>query len=262
MHFVDSHAHITADAVYEHVEDIVREAQNANVHTIINICTDESTLQRGIELKKRFPWIYLAAAVHPHDAEEKDAAFFDSLAKRAQSRDLVAIGETGLDYHYEYSSKIAQQKSLRLHLKLALETQLPVIIHCREAFDDFFSILDHEYQVGGKLARGVLHCFTGTLEEAKKVIERGWYLSLSGIITFKKSEALREVAKVVPLEQLLIETDTPYLAPQSKRGKSNQPSYLPEIAQTIALIKGLPLEKIAEATQFNAYNLFNLEKNG
>jgi TatD DNase family protein len=257
MHFVDSHAHLTEDSIYGHIEDIIKEAQNADVRTIINICIDEPNLQRGIELKQRFPWIYLAAAVHPHDAGQKPI-FFDSIVEKAYKGELVAIGETGLDYHYEHSKRAAQQNFLRLHLKLALETQLPVIIHCREAFDDFFSILDQEYQLNGKHAPGVLHCFTGTFEEAEKVLARGWYISLSGIITFKKGEELREIAKRVPLDRLLIETDTPYLAPQSKRGKPNQPSYLPEIAQTIATVKELPVEKIAEITQSNAYKLFNL----
>ena len=142
-------------------------------------------------------------------------------------------------------------------MHLALECELPIVIHCRDAFADFFQIIDEEYPVNKK---GVLHCFTGTLEEAKEVVKRDWYLSLSGIVTFKRSEELREVAKIVPLDQLLIETDTPYLAPQSRRGKQNEPSYLPETAKLIADVKGISLEELAKATANNATELFKLKE--
>ena len=258
MHFTDSHAHITADSVYENLDEILKNAAEEHVHTLINVCTDEITLQRGLELRKRFPWIYLAAAVHPHDAHGSAQAFFDRVSRQAKIGDLVGIGETGLDYYYHHAPKEEQQDALRRHLRLALECKLPVIIHCREAFEDLFSILDREYKIGATHAAGVLHCFTGNLEEAKQVLDRGWYLSLSGIVTFKKSLELQEVAKIVPLHQLLIETDTPFLAPQSKRGKPNQPAYLPEIARFIAKLKGVPVEAIAQATQKNAQALFSL----
>ena len=163
------------------------------------------------------------------------------------------VGETGLDYHYAHSPKEVQQRFLKKYLLLAAETGLPVIFHCREAFTDLFALVDAEYP---KKAPAILHCFTGTLEEAEKVLERGWYLSLSGIVTFKKSEALREVAKRVPLSQLLIETDAPYLAPHSRRGKPNEPSFLVETAACIAQAKGVPVEEIALASASNAKKLF------
>lgn len=258
MHFVDSHAHLTSDELYPRVEDLLKNAKNEKVHTIVNICTDKASLERGLDLRQKYPEVVLTAAVHPHEVDQIGEAFFEDVVKQAKAKNLVAIGETGLDYHYEFSKRNTQQEFLRRHLQLALECQLPVVIHCREAFVDFFSILDQEYRLNDQWAPGVLHCFTGTLEEAEQVIQRGWYLSLSGIVTFKKSEELREVARKIPLERLLIETDAPFLAPQSKRGKPNQPSYLPEIAQAIALARDLPLEKIAEATKNNAYALFNL----
>jgi TatD DNase family protein len=256
LKYADSHAHLTSSVIYENIDELLNRAQLSGVSSIINICTDAETLLRGLELKKRYPWIYNAAATTPHDVDKEGELLFEMMAQHARSGYLVAIGETGLDYHYEHSNRKNQQKFLIKYLELALQCRLPVIIHCREAFEDFFSILDETYCIDGVYAPGVLHCFTGTLAEAQQVLKRGWYLSFSGIVTFKKSEELREIAKCTPLDQILIETDTPYLAPQSQRGKTNEPSFLPEIAKTIAMVKELPLEDVVKATVANASRLF------
>lgn len=253
MTFIDSHAHLTS-TVYPQVDALLARAQEAGISAIVNICTDHETLERGIALRQHYPWVYNTAATTPHDVEKEGEAEFDKIARHAREGDLVAIGETGLDYHYQHSPKETQQHFLRRYLKLALECRLPVVIHCRDAFADFFSILDEEYRD----APGVLHCFTGTLAEAQQVIERGWYLSLSGIVTFKKSEELREVVKIVPRDRLLIETDTPYLAPQSKRGKQNEPAFLPETAACIAAARGISVEQIAQIITENAKRLFGI----
>jgi len=256
--FIDSHAHLSSSQVWPDIEDILSRAKDTGIQSIINICTDKDTLEKGLELAKRFPWIFNTAATTPHDVEKEGELYFSTIAEHARNGSLVAVGETGLDYYYEHSPRDIQKKFYIKYLHLALETNLPVVIHCRDAFADFFEILDTEYQVKGQHAPGVLHCFTGTVKEAKAVIERGWYLSLSGIVTFKRSEELREVAKIVPLDQLLIETDTPYLAPQSHRGKRNEPSYLTETVQFIADIKGVSLEELATTTTANAETLFKL----
>jgi|694.fasta_scaffold72280_3 TatD DNase family protein len=256
--FIDSHAHLT-DSLYEDIENILTRAQEAGIEAILNICTDKLTLERGWELSKRYPWIYNVASTTPHDVDNEGETMFAFMAQAAKEKKLSAIGETGLDYHYKHSTPEKQQFFLRRYLHLALECQLPVVIHCREAFADFFRILDEEYQVGGQHAPGVLHCFTGTIAEAEQVLERGWYLSFSGIVTFKKSEELREAAKRTPLNQMLIETDSPYLAPQSKRGKQNEPAFLPETAAVIAAVKGISVEEVAKATADNARRLFKLE---
>lgn len=256
---IDSHAHLTSDAVYDDIDAILERAWEAGVRTVVNICTDRKTLERGLLLAKKVPWVVNAAATTPHDVEKEGEALFPLMAEQAQAKNLVAVGETGLDYYYEHSPAALQQEFLRRYLRLALETKLPVVIHCRDAFSDFFKILDQEYLVEGKHAPGVLHCFTGTLNEAMEVIARGWYLSLSGIVTFKKSGELREVAKAVPLDQLLIETDTPYLAPKSKRGKRNEPAYLVETAELIADLREIPLEALLEATNRNCCRLFSLD---
>lgn len=258
MLLVDSHAHLTSDALFDQVDSVLQRAQAAGVGAVVNICTDRVTLERGLELSRRFPWVYTAASTTPHDVEKEGEALFPLMASHAQAGHLVAVGETGLDYYYAHAKPEVQQHFLRRYLQLALACKLPVIIHCREAFADFFRILDEEYLVGGRHAPGVLHCFTGTAQEAEGVFKRGWYLSLSGIVTFKKSDALREVAKLAPLEQLLIETDAPYLAPQSKRGKQNEPAFIAETAAAVAAARGISTEEVAAATAANARRLFGL----
>jgi len=253
MEFFDSHAHLTSPDVLPHIDALLERATHAQVHHILNICTHPDQLQQASLLRTRYPHIRNAGAIHPHDTATAGESAFSAFAQAAQDRKLVAVGETGLDYHYEHSPRELQKQFLIRHLHLATAANLPVIFHCRDAFSDLFSIADVEYPPSCK---AILHCFTGTLEEAQQVLSRGWFLSLSGIVTFKKSNWLRDVAKMVPLEQLLIETDTPYLAPQSHRGKPNEPAFVVETATCIAREKGISLEELAEATCRNGKQLF------
>lgn len=255
---LDSHAHLTSPAIFDQIESVLTRAQQAGVKAIINICTDLLSLKHGLALYQQHPWIYQAAATTPHDVEKEGEQVFETIAAVARQGQLKAVGETGLDYHYEHSARPLQKQFLRRYLHLALECQLPVIIHCREAFKDFFEILDAEYQNHGRHAPGVLHCFTGTMAEAEEVLKRGWMLSLSGIVTFKKSTQLQEVARQVPLNQLLIETDAPYLAPQKHRGQPNEPAFLKETALFIAALRNISFEELAEATARNASLLFKI----
>lgn len=255
---IDSHAHLTSPAVFDSLDSVLERARQAGIKAIVNICTDPLSLERGLELSARFPWIYQVAATTPHDVEKEGEEVFGIMAARAREGRLKAVGETGLDYHYSHSERGIQKDFLRRYLHLALECRLPVVIHCREAFADFFDILDSDYQVNGKHAPGVLHCFTGTLQEAEEVLKRGWMLSLSGIVTFKKSTELQQVALEVPLDQLLIETDTPYLAPQKHRGKQNEPAFLAETAAFLANLRGISYDELARATAHNAERLFQL----
>lgn len=245
----DSHAHLTSSELYTSVNEVLERAWRADVRHILNICTDLESLERGIELAKTNSWIANAAATHPHDVAEKGEREFEAIKSKVSF--LKAIGETGLDYHYDHSPRELQKEFLTRYLKLALEVDLPVVIHCREAFADFFTILD---QVGN--TKGALHCFTGTKEEAEEVLKRGFYLSLSGIVTYKKSIALQEVAATVPLDKLLIETDAPFLAPRSYRGKSNEPAYLVDTAQFISELRHIPYQTLTQATSANAEKLF------
>lgn len=255
---IDSHAHLTNSAVFEQIDAILERAQQAGVKGIVNICTDPLTLERGTALSQRYPWIYQAAATTPHDVEKEGEEAFEIIAASARQGLLKAVGETGLDYHYEHSNREIQKHFLRRYLQLALECRLPVVIHCRNAFQEFFEVLDEEFQIDGRHAPGVLHCFTGTMHEAEEVLKRGWMLSLSGIVTFKKSLDLQEVAREVPLEQLLIETDAPYLAPQKHRGKQNEPAFLVDTARFIAELKQISFEELARSTVQNAQKLFHL----
>lgn len=259
MHYFDSHAHLSAPEVLPQIDGIMVRAQVAKVARILNICTDPASLEQGLRLAKRYPQIQNAGSTTPHDVEQEGESAFPLFMEAARAGELSAIGETGLDYHYENLNRELQKKYLVRYLHLALECKLPVIFHCREAFQDLFDMTDAEYRPG---APAVLHCFTGTPEEAEQVFARGWHLSLSGIVTFKKSEALREVARMAPLSQLLIETDTPYLAPQSKRGRPNEPAFLPETAALISAVKGLPEAEVAKATFDNAARLFPLRPVG
>ncbi len=254
--YIDSHAHLADDSVIGDVENILKRAQEKGVEKIVNICTGVVSLERGLELAKKVSWVYNTAATTPHDVEKEGDLFFPIVTKAAKGKQLVAIGETGLDYHYEHSNRQVQKKFLSKYFELAKETKLPLIFHCREAFGDLFEMADAEY----KGLNAVLHCFTGTLEEAKQCLDRGWYISFSGIVSFKKSEQLREVAAYVPIERMFIETDTPYLAPQAHRGKMNEPSYIEETAKALALVKNIPVSELAHQTLLNASKFFSFPK--
>ncbi len=251
--YFDSHAHLTSRQLVDHADALADRAKAVGVDRIVNICTDKPSLEAGLALAERCPWIVNSGATTPHDVATEGEEMFPLFAQCAKEGKLVAVGETGLDYFYEHSERELQKSFLRRYLALAQECALPVIIHCREAFADFFEILDTHYQ-----GPGVLHCFTGTCEEAEQVLKRNWYVSLSGIVTFKKSESLRDVARLVPLDRLLIETDSPYLAPQKHRGKINEPAFVVEVAEVIAQVKQVSIVDVASATYQNACNLFRL----
>ncbi len=250
--YVDTHAHLTAQEGSLELDKIVTRAKAVGVQKIVNICTDEISLKEGLKIGKQFPWIYNTAATTPHDVEKEGESFFPHVKEAAEKKELVAIGETGLDYHYQHSPKALQQKFLSRYFELALQVKLPLIFHCRDAFSDLFSMADEGYQ-----GAAVLHCFTGTLPEARAVLDRGWYISFSGIITFKKSEALQQIVKFAPLDRIFIETDAPYLAPQSKRGKPNEPAYIVEVYEMVAALKQIDLQTVAKQVLKNASAFFH-----
>lgn len=250
---IDTHAHLTSAELIEDVEGVIERAKAAGLKKIVNICTDVVTLERGIALAEKHNWIFNAAATTPHDVEKEGESFFPYVEDAVRNKKLVAIGETGLDYHYTHSPKELQRKFLVRYLNLASVAELPVIFHCRDAFEDLFAITADNYP--GKPA--LLHCFTGTIDEALKGVERGWLISFSGIITFKKSQALRDVARAVPLSHIAIETDAPYLAPQTRRGSVNEPAFITETIQTLADVKGISAEEVMRITAENAVKFFS-----
>ncbi len=252
MHLFDSHAHLSSEDMLHEIDGVLDRAKNSLVKKVVNIATDLVSLEEGVKLHEKYPWVFLAGATPPHDVEEKgeeELAFFET---RAKQKKLVAIGETGLDYYYKHSREKKQQEFLLRYVDLAKRENLPLIFHCRQAFKDLFSLTRKED------ISAVIHCFTGTWQEAKEALERGWFLSFSGIVTFTKSKELREVVKKVPLKNLLIETDSPYLAPQPMRGKKNEPSFLIETAKVLAEIKQVSLEEMAKITYKNAKSFFQL----
>lgn len=253
--FIDSHAHLSSSAFNDdEINRIIKDAKDHKVEHIINICTDEDSLKRGLELTQKYPLLKNVGSTTPHDVKNEGASFFDTFQKHALNGDLVAIGETGLDYFYEHSPKEIQQEYLIKYIDLAKRANLPIVIHCRDAFDDFFKIIDKYYGQSSFL----IHCFTGTFNDAQRVIERGGMISFSGILTFKKSHELKEIAKAIDLNHCLIETDAPYLAPQEVRGQKNEPKFVPFVAQCLAELKGLSIHDVANITSQNALKFFNI----
>ena len=247
MEIFDSHLHLADDLLFPEWEAILNRALHQGIKKLLVITTNPLEMTRALKMKELYPeHLYVAASTTPHEAHlvsESDILEIEAAAKEGL---LDALGETGLEYHYLKETKETQIALLKRTLTLASELKLPVVFHCREAFDDLFPILE-EFR-----PNGVLHCFTGTKEEASKVIEHGLFLSLSGIITYPKSTLLRDAIKDLPLESLLIETDAPFLAPQSKRGKQNEPLFILETLQILADTLKLSPQELALQTYKNA----------
>lgn len=257
--FVDSHAHIDGPEFDADRDEVIQRARDAGVSAILNVGTGDphsGALERAVELADKHRNVYAAVGVHPHDArlfDDKAEQRITGLIK--QSPRVIAWGEIGLDFHYDNSPRDVQLEVFRRQLQLARDVMLPVIIHTREAEEETVQILKSEWAGCG--LPGVMHCFSGSLQLAQQAITLGFYISFSGIITFKKAEDLRAVAKQVPLDRLLIETDCPFLAPVPFRGKRNEPAYVVEVARCLAELRGLSLEEIAQITTANFANLFN-----
>lgn len=252
---VDSHCHLDFPDFAGERDAIVARAREAGVGTILTISTRLATFDLVREIAERYDALYCTVGVHPHEADrEDDAADAARLAKLARHPKVIGIGETGLDYYYEHSVRARQQAAFRAHLAAARETGLPVVVHTRDADRDVMALLREEAGKGG--VSGLLHCFAASRELAECALELGFYISFSGIVTFKKAEPVRAVAREVPLDRLLVETDAPYLAPVPYRGKRNEPAYVVHTAAVVAAERGLPVEALAEATTDNFFRLF------
>jgi TatD DNase family protein len=255
MQWIDAHAHLSFENHHDRqIEEKIQRATENHIDYIINICINPNLLEHGKKLFAKHPHVLPCGSTSPHDILKDGAKDFAYFEKQAKEKTIFAIGETGLDYHYYKKTKDLQVEYLDKYLQLAEETDLPVIIHCREAFEDLFAVAKN-YK-----GPAVLHCFTGTMKEAMQVLEKGWMISFSGIITYPNSKSLQEIAKAMPLDQIMIETDSPFLAPQSRRGKTNEPSYLIETAQMMAKLKNEELSTIAKHTYDNALSFFTRRK--
>jgi TatD DNase family protein len=251
---IDSHCHLDFPDFESELDAVVQRAEAAGVGAMLTICTRVRQFERVHRLAERFPNICCSVGTHPHyAAEERDVALAEILAL-AEYRKTVAIGETGLDYHYEKSPIPDQEHGFRLHIAAARETGLPLVIHSREADEHTARILDEE-MVKGRFG-AVLHCFTGGRDLALRGVELGLYVSFSGVLSFKNSADLRAVAAEIPLDRLLVETDAPYLAPVPKRGKRNEPAFVRHTAKVLADVKGISEAELARATSENFFQLF------
>jgi TatD DNase family protein len=254
----DTHAHLNDEKFNDDREETIARARENGVSYICNIGYNRETIETSLELTRTYDFIYTAIGWHPQDAKtltDEDLAWIEKLASEEDK--VVAIGEIGLDYYWDTSPKDIQQDVFRKQIRLARKLKLPIIIHDRDAHQDILDILREEKaeEVGG-----IMHCFSGSPEMARQCIDMNFYISLGGPVTFKNAKKPKEVAEMVPLERLLIETDCPYLTPEPYRGKRNESAYVRYVAEKIAELKNISFEQLAEITTANAKNLFHIKE--
>jgi TatD DNase family protein len=252
---VDSHCHLDFPDYAGQVDAVVARANAAGVGACLSIGTELKRFPGVKAVAEKFPNVWCSVGVHPHESEKELLDDEAALIREAAHPKVVGIGETGLDYYYEHSPRIPQQKNFRSHIAAARQTGLPVIVHTRDADDDTINILRDEMATGR--FTGLIHCFTGTQKLADAALELGLYISVSGIATFKNSGVLRDVIKTVPLERLLVETDAPFLSPVPYRGKTNEPAFVVHTAKMLAELKGVTEDELAAATTGNFFHLFS-----
>ena len=249
---IDSHAHLVS---LDNLQEVLQRAKENNVEKIVSISSDLPSTQASISLAEEYDYIFATTGVHPHSADKMSEGVLLGIDRYAKHEKVVAIGETGLDYCYMNSEREIQINSFTEQIRMSRKHNLPIIIHVRDAHEDMLHILKQENLPD---TPGVIRCYTGDYDTAVKYLDLGYYISFSGIVTFKKSEELREAAKKIPEDQILIETDSPYLAPVPHRGKPNEPSYVKYVAETIAEVRGMSFEEVAELTKANAERLFRI----
>lgn len=251
---VDSHCHLDRLKLGDRtLEQAIEEASQRDVSHLLCIAISDQNVEAVLDIARRFERVFASVGVHPLDVQE-GAMSEARLRALLQRPKVVAVGETGLDYYYSKDAIQAQQDSFVMHLTLAAEAGLPVVVHTREAKEDTLALIRNH---GREQSAGVLHCFTEDLDMARRALDLGYYISLSGIVTFRNADALREVARFVPAERLLVETDSPYLAPVPYRGKPNEPKFVREVAAFVAELKDIPFEDFARQTTENFFRLFN-----
>jgi TatD DNase family protein len=252
---VDSHCHLDFPDFTDDLDAIVARAEASGIGRIITISTRVKRLGELLAITERFPDVYCSVGTHPHNADEEDGIPANELVELTRHPKVVALGEAGLDYFYQHGSREAQERGFRAHITAARTTGLPLVIHTREADQDCARILEDEMAKG--TFRAVLHCYTGGRELAMRAIALGLSISFTGILTFKKSQTLRDLATELPADRIMVETDSPYLAPGKFRGKRNEPAYVVEIAKVLAETRGVSFEEISRQTTENFFRLFS-----
>ncbi len=253
--YIDTHAHLFYPNFNGEIDQIIERANTAGVQKIIVPGTDLATSKKAIDLAEQYESVYAAVGVHPHDTKEWKDEFIETLEDFSKHPKVVAIGEIGLDYYYDFSPKETQIIAFKSQIELAIKINLPIIVHNRESNDDVMNTI-REYKDSN--LRAQFHCFAGSAEDAKELIGLGHYISFTGNITFKKAESLREILKQVELDRLLLETDSPFMTPEPYRGKRNEPSNVLLVAEKIAEVHQVSLEKVLEATNNNVLKLFGI----
>ena len=260
--WIDSHCHLTHEKMESTPEELVHRALEAGVDGMLNIsCQITGDFPAVLACAQKFDTVWCSIGTHPHDAglaSEKSITRGKLVEMADSDPNIIGIGETGLDYYYDNAPRKDQQESFRKHIRACLETGLPLIVHTREAEDDTINIMREEGAEGG--LSGVMHCFSSGPELARQALDFGFYISFSGIVTFKKADELREIAKTVPMDRILIETDAPYLAPVPYRGKANEPAYVTHTGKFLAALKNVSENEMAKATTENFFRLFTKAK--
>lgn len=252
---IDTHAHLD-DARFDGDRDaMIARAREAGVEHFVTIGCDLTTSRAAVELADRYPFIYATVGVHPHEAKQIGDSWYDDLRRLAEHKKVVAYGEIGLDYHYNHSPPKIQRERFREQITLARDLHLPIVVHTREAQDDTIAILKEENAAD---VGGVFHCFSGDARLAKDALDLGFLLSFSGVITFQNATMLRDLVKTVPMDRVLVETDSPYLTPAPHRGQRNEPAHVRLVAEKIAAIQGMTTDQVAELTSQNARRVFKI----
>ena len=256
MELIDTHSHLTFDSLIQDIDGVVARSKAAGVTSWLTVGTDPQQNRKAIELADKFENMYASVGIHPHDAKDLTADTLTELKELAQSEKVVAIGETGLDFHYNLSPQPDQKRAFAAQLTIAKELNLPVIIHCREAFDETMEILDRH---GRGLKAVVFHCFSGSARQAKIVLDYGFYISFTGVVTFKNADLTRQASEIVPLNRLMLETDCPYMSPEPMRKqKINEPALMLHTAKYLAELKGMDLADFANAVTATSKTFFGL----
>src|ERR1700754_424118 len=252
---IDSHCHLDFPDFADDLDGIVTRAEAAGVGRIVTISTRVKQLDALLDITARFPNVYCSVGTHPHHADEEDGIAAEQLVELTKHPKVVALGEAGLDYFYQHGSREAQERGFRAHIAASRATGLPLVVHTRDADEDCGRILEDEMARGS--FRAVLHCYTGGRDLAMRAISLGLSISFTGILTFKNSQALRDLAAELPADRIMVETDSPFLAPGKFRGKRNEPSYVVEVAKVLADARGVSLEEISRQTTQNFFRLFS-----
>jgi TatD DNase family protein len=257
---IDSHAHIDLPEFNKDRDQVLERARRRGVRVVINVGLDAESSRQSLAMAKKYDDIFVAVGFHPHEAAKMKEGDLESLGELTEDSRVVAIGEIGLDFYRNLSPREAQLEVFKKQLDLAVELKLPVVVHCRQAHEEVYDILSAwvEANPADNDRRGVIHCFSGDIGMARRYIELGFYISLAGSVTYPSAGELVEVAREVPLDRLLLETDAPFLAPQAHRGKRNEPAYMVHTAEKVAEIRQAPVEAVAEAAARNTIGLFRL----